>query len=87
MGFEAGEPHNVQLQSIRWVRKSIQCNDDAPTKAPNDDSEVKRGWAISFQSEALLVQQELMAFINAFYQQHKGKGHIIACTAPSSTAL
>jgi len=101
MGFEAGEPHNVQLQSIRWVRKRkdeevietynvltiIQCNDDAPTKAPNDDSEVKRGWAISFQSEALLVQQKLMAFINAFYQQHEGKGHIIACTAPSSTAL
>jgi hypothetical protein len=25
-------------------------------------------------AQALLVQQKLMAFINAFYQQHKGKG-------------
>jgi len=61
MGFEVGEPHNVQLQSIRWVRKR--------------------------KDEEVIETYNVLTIIQCNDDAHEGKGHIIACTAPSSTAL
>jgi hypothetical protein len=69
------ERENIKkLSNLIMYLRSFSATTKRQQRFPNDDSEAKRRWAISHQSEALLVQEKLMAFINAFYQQHKGKG-------------
>ena len=63
-----------KLSKLIMYLRSFSATTMLQQRPLNDDSEAKRRWAISLQSEALLVQEKLMAFINAFYQQHKGKG-------------
>jgi len=69
--FERGKIK--KLSKLIMYLRSFSSTTMLQQKPPNDDSDAKRRWTISLQGEALSVQEKLMAFLNAHYEQHTGK--------------
>jgi hypothetical protein len=75
--FERGKLKKLS-KFIMYLR-SFSTTPMLQDRPSDDDSDAKRRWAISLQSESIQAQEKLLAFLDAYFKQRTGKG-LSKCT-------